>query len=39
MRVFKETGDLNAVVRHIIAETRAGVSIPSTSAAGNPGND
>jgi carboxylate-amine ligase len=38
MRVFKATGDLNAVVRHIIAETRAGVAIPSTSAAGHPGN-
>ncbi len=38
-RVFKETGgDLKAVVRHIVEETRAGVTQPSTSAAG-PGAD
>jgi carboxylate-amine ligase len=37
-RVFKETGgDLKAVVRHIVEETRAGVTQPSTSAARGPG--
>jgi carboxylate-amine ligase len=37
-RVFTETGgDLKAVVRHIVEETRAGVTQPSTSAAGGPG--
>jgi glutamate---cysteine ligase / carboxylate-amine ligase len=39
-RVFKETsGDLKAVVRHIVEETREGVTQPSTSAAGGPGAD
>jgi glutamate---cysteine ligase / carboxylate-amine ligase len=33
MRVFKETGgDFKAVVRHIVEETRAGVTLPSTTA-------
>jgi carboxylate-amine ligase len=36
LRVYKETGDLQAVVRHIIAETRDGVSLPASSAAGAP---
>jgi len=35
--VYKETGDLQAVVRHIVAETREGVSLPAGSAAGAPG--
>jgi carboxylate-amine ligase len=39
-RVFEETGgDLKAVVRHIVEETREGVTQPSTSAAGGPGAD
>jgi carboxylate-amine ligase len=33
LRVFQETGDLKAVVRHIVAETRAGVSEPRASSA------
>jgi glutamate---cysteine ligase / carboxylate-amine ligase len=38
MRVFKETGgDLKAVVRHIVDETRAGVTHPAGSSA--HGND
>jgi carboxylate-amine ligase len=37
LRVHKETGDLQAVVRHIVAETREGVSLPAGSAAGAPG--
>src|ERR1700734_2274450 len=36
LRVHKETGDLQAVVRHIVAETREGVSMPAGSAAGAP---
>jgi len=36
LRVHKETGDLQAVVRHIVAETRDGVSLPASSAAGAP---
>jgi carboxylate-amine ligase len=36
LRVYKETGDLQAVVRHIVAETREGVSVPTSSAAGAP---
>jgi carboxylate-amine ligase len=35
MNVYKQTGDLKEVVRHIVAETRAGVTIPSSSAAGS----
>ncbi len=34
--VYKQTGDLKAVVRHIVAETRAGVSMQASSAAGAP---
>jgi carboxylate-amine ligase len=33
LRVFEQTGDLKAVVRHIVAETRAGVSEPRQSSA------
>jgi len=33
LRVFHETGDLKAVVRHIVAETRAGVVEPRQSSA------
>src|SRR5271168_2470586 len=36
LRVYKETGDLQAVVRHIVAETREGVALPASSAAGAP---
>jgi len=32
LRVYQETGDLKAVVRHLVAETRAGVTAPRTSA-------
>jgi carboxylate-amine ligase len=33
LRVYKETGDLKAVVRHLVAETRGGVTEPHTSSA------
>jgi carboxylate-amine ligase len=33
LRVFHESGDLKAVVRHLVAETRGGVSEPRTSSA------
>jgi carboxylate-amine ligase len=33
LRVYQETGDLKAVVRHLVAETRAGVTAPRTSSA------
>jgi glutamate---cysteine ligase / carboxylate-amine ligase len=36
LQVYKQTGDLKAVVRHIVAETRAGVSMQASSAAGAP---
>jgi len=36
LRVYKETGDLHSVVRHIVAETREGVTLPASSAAGAP---
>jgi glutamate---cysteine ligase / carboxylate-amine ligase len=36
LHVYKQTGDLKAVVRHIVAETRAGVSMQASSAAGAP---
>jgi carboxylate-amine ligase len=36
LRVYKETGDLHSVVHHIVAETREGVSLPASSAAGAP---
>jgi glutamate---cysteine ligase / carboxylate-amine ligase len=37
-RVFRETdGDLKAVVRHIVEETRMGVTQPSSTAAHGPG--
>jgi glutamate---cysteine ligase / carboxylate-amine ligase len=33
LRVHRETGDLKAVVRHLVAETRGGVTEPRTSSA------
>jgi len=33
LTVYKQTGDLKDVVRHIVAETRAGVTMQSSSAA------
>src|ERR1700751_2256841 len=33
LRVYRETGDPKAVVRHLVAETRAGVTEPRTSSA------
>jgi carboxylate-amine ligase len=33
LRVFRETGDLKAVVRHVVAETRAGTVEPRQSSA------
>jgi carboxylate-amine ligase len=33
LRVYQETGDLKAVVRHLVAETRAGVTEPHASSA------
>jgi carboxylate-amine ligase len=35
LRVYQETKDLRAVVRHIIAETRSGVSLQASSATGS----
>ena len=32
LRVYKETGDLKAVVQHLVNETRAGVTQTQTSA-------
>ena len=32
LRVFQETGDLKAVVRHLVNETRGGVTQSQTSA-------
>jgi carboxylate-amine ligase len=32
LRVYQETGDLKAVVRHLVAETRGGVTEPKASA-------
>jgi carboxylate-amine ligase len=32
VQVFRETGDLKAVVRHLVAETRAGVARPASRA-------
>jgi len=37
MRVYRETGDLKAVVRQIVEETRGGHSHPQTSAARGAG--
>src|SRR5712691_1866853 len=36
LRVYKETGDLKAVVRQVVAETRAGITVGAASAAGAP---
>jgi len=33
LRVYKETGDLKAVVKHLVTETRGGVTAPRTSSA------
>src|SRR5260221_2315714 len=33
LRVYQETGDLKAVVQHVVAETRAGVADPRPSSA------
>ncbi|HEX8765525.1 MAG TPA: hypothetical protein VF740_10210, partial [Candidatus Acidoferrum sp.] len=33
LRVYYEKGDPKAVVRHLVAETRAGVTEPRTSSA------
>ncbi|PYT77007.1 MAG: carboxylate-amine ligase, partial [Acidobacteria bacterium] len=33
LRVYRETGDPKAVVRHLVAETRAGVTEPRPSSA------
>jgi len=33
LRVYQETGDLKAVVRHLVTETRGGVTEPRTSSA------
>jgi carboxylate-amine ligase len=38
LNVYKQTGDLTAVVRHIVEETRAGVSMQASSAATSPRN-
>ncbi|MGB0035004.1 MAG: carboxylate-amine ligase [Candidatus Acidiferrales bacterium] len=36
LRVYKETGDIKAVIRHIVAETSEGLSLQATSASGMP---
>ena len=36
LRVYKETGDLKAVVRQVVAETRAGITVGAACAAGAP---
>ena len=36
LNVYKETGDLHAVVKHIVNETRSGIPLQATSAAGAP---
>ena len=36
LNVYQQTGDLKAVVRHIVAETRSGVSMQASSVAGAP---
>ena len=36
LRVHQETGNLHSVVRHIVEETREGVSLPAGTAAGAP---
>jgi len=33
LRVYKETGDLRAVVRHLVAETRGNVTEPRATSA------
>jgi carboxylate-amine ligase len=33
LRIYQETGDLKAVVRHLVAETRGGVTQPRASSA------
>jgi carboxylate-amine ligase len=33
LRVYQETGDLKAVVRYLVNETRGGVTEPRTSSA------
>ena len=38
LQVYRETGDLKDVVRLIVAETRAGVSVQASSAATSPHN-
>jgi carboxylate-amine ligase len=38
LHVYKETGDFKAVVRHIVAETRAGLTTQVSSAVGSPNN-
>ena len=32
LRVYKETGDMKAVVRHLVVETRGGVTQSRTSS-------
>jgi carboxylate-amine ligase len=39
LRVFKETGDLKEVVRHLVAETSEGLSLQASSASGHPSHD
>jgi glutamate---cysteine ligase / carboxylate-amine ligase len=36
LRIFRETGDLKAVVKNIVAETSSGLSLQASSAAGAP---
>ncbi|MGA7914569.1 MAG: carboxylate-amine ligase [Candidatus Acidiferrales bacterium] len=36
LNVYKETGDLQAVVKHIVNETRSGIPLQANSAAGTP---
>jgi len=39
LRVYKETGELKAVVHHLVAETSEGLALQASSAAGHPSHD
>jgi glutamate---cysteine ligase / carboxylate-amine ligase len=39
LRVYKKTGDLKEVVRHLVAETSEGLSLQASSASGHPSHD
>jgi glutamate---cysteine ligase / carboxylate-amine ligase len=39
LRVYKETGDWKAVVRHLVEETRSGLALQASSATNSPAHD